>query len=208
MIGPGSDKNHGWVVLVGCSYFRWKLCQKKHPVAWYVASRGGGKVTLSRFPFLHWKFGGLPKKHPVLYVAMLPLVVGKDTFKSEMSAFQSESKWTNLSEILLLMKLSFHPDPNHQTVRQDPLLHSYKKNNNKILHNSRNLLRKVLSCSGGRIMHLIFISCDQIGWKWRYRTENLPLVKTNLQIWNRCQFGKFSAPGVARWIFNRVRVNN
>ena len=27
-----------------------------------------------------------------LYVALLPLVVGKDTFKSEMSALQSESK--------------------------------------------------------------------------------------------------------------------
>ena len=50
----------GWLFL-----FSVKIMPKKHPVAWYVTPRSCGKDTLSRFPFRYWKFGGLPKKHPV-----------------------------------------------------------------------------------------------------------------------------------------------
>ena len=137
--------------------FSVKIMQKKYPLAWYVAPRGGGKDTFSRFPYRNWKFGGLPKKHPVLYVALLPLVVGKDTFKSEMSAFQSESKWTNLSEILLLMKLSFHPDPNHQFgkilffIPIKKITTKYYTIVEQVLWTK--FVAKMLSCSWARIMH-------------------------------------------------------
>ena len=141
----------------------------------------------------------------VAFVVFLPLV-REDTFKLEMSAFQSESKWSNLLEILLLMKLSsiqtriikqfseffFFIQPHNNEL-------IWRRHSNQIFIEIVYIMNRTLSDCCNETTNLVIAIFDQIGWKWRCRRRNLGLVETNLQIWNRCQFGKFSASSDTGW---------